>query len=172
LTFVDARNAAWSVIEAYVEAEGGYTQPDLQVISGNWMDGDGDPGFVSISGTPDPSRADQFDFALQPGSPCIDNGEHLTTIASESGSGTVFVVEDAGYFFDGWGMASEIPTALIQGDTIQLADQDETAVVMGVDYSTNTVTVDRSLAWTQGQGVSLQYQGTAPDQGANEFISP
>jgi hypothetical protein len=168
----NARNAAWSIIEAYVEAEGGYTQPDLQEISGNWMDGDGDPGFVSISGTPDPGREDQFDFTLQPGSPCIDNGEYLTTIASDSGSGTVFVVEDAGYFFDGWGMAPEIPTALIQGDTIQLEGQAETAVITAVDYSTNTVTVDRSLAWTSGQGVSLQYHGTAPDQGAYEFVPP
>jgi hypothetical protein len=165
----NSRNAAWSIIEAYVESEGGYTQPDLQVISGNWMDGEGDPMFASISGTPDPGDEDQFDFSLQAGSPCIDNGEFLTTVTSDSGSGTVFTVEDAGYFFDGWGIGPEVPTALIQGDTIQLEGQAETAVVTAVDYDTNTLTVDRSLTWTRDQGVGLQYSGTAPDQGAFEF---
>jgi hypothetical protein len=120
--------------------------------------------FASISGAPDPSNEEQFDFRLQAGSPCIDTGGFLTTITSTSGSGTSFVVDDAGYFMDGWGVVAP--------DVLQLEGQAQAASVVGVDYVTNTITVDTSLTWTQGQGVGLQYEGAAPDLGAYEFAPP
>jgi hypothetical protein len=73
-------------------------------------------------------------------------------------------VADAIYFFDGNGIAGE------KGDTIQLGPG-QIAVVMSVNYDTNTLTLDRSLTWTAGQGVSLQYAGNAMDQGAYEYGS-
>lgn len=136
--------------------------PTMQELSDNWK-GTSDPKFVNISGTPDPDKETQFSFYLHSDSPCIDNGGFLTTITSANGSGTQFVVDNAGYFMDGWG--------IIEGDTIQLEGQSDTATITTVNYDTNTITVDTSLTWTQGLGISLEYNGTAPDIGAYEFVA-
>ena len=34
-----------------------------------------------------------------------------------------------------------------------------------VNYDTNIITVNRTLTWSNGQGVSLQYSGNSPDIG-------
>jgi hypothetical protein len=38
-----------------------------------------------------------------------------------------------------------------------------------MDYVNNTLTLDQPLSWTDGQGVSLAYNGKAPDIGAYEY---
>lgn len=101
------------------------------------------------------------DLHLQSGSPHIDKGAFVTTTAA-AGSGTSLRVADAAYFYDGYGIVGEV------GDTIQLAGQSQRAVITAVDYSTNTLTLNQSLSWTSGQGVSLSYEGAAPDMGAFE----
>jgi hypothetical protein len=85
----------------------------------------------------------------------------LTQISSATGSGSQFNVQDAGYFSDGWG--------IIEGDEIRLHGSTQVARITRVDYSSNTISVDRALTWTQNQGVSLVYNGTATDIGAFEF---
>jgi hypothetical protein len=152
------RGSQYPIIEPWPE----YDLPDLQNISGNWMEG-GDPRFMDISAAPDPSKGSQFDFRLQPDSPAIDKGEFLTTIISAAGAGNRFTVADAGYFMDGWG--------IIEGDAIQLEGQTQRAMITKVDYATNAITVDTTLTWTQGQGISLAYDGSAPDIGAFESAS-
>jgi hypothetical protein len=141
-----------------------YEAPKYQIISNNWLDNAGDPKFVDISGTPNPTLiATQFDFHLQPNSPCIDHGGFLTTITSSSGSGTQFQVADAGYFMDGWG--------IIEGDMIQLQGQTAKARILSINYTTNTITVNTTLSWTTGLGVGLAYEGSAPDIGAYEYMN-
>jgi hypothetical protein len=61
---------------------------------------------------------------------------------------------------NGWG--------LIDGDLIQLEGQTQTARIKNINYTTNTITVDTPLYWNNGQGISLAYQGFAPDVGAYE----
>jgi hypothetical protein len=113
---------------------------------------EGNPLFVSSA---------NHDFKLQTSSPCINAGAFLTQTTG-AGSGTTVPVEDAGYFLDGWG--------LIQGDLIQLEGQDQTARIIGVDYEDNIITVDQALpAWSEGTGVSLPYEGSAPDIGVHEY---
>jgi hypothetical protein len=155
------RGSAKDIIEWYPE----YDEPDLQVISNNWKGGvDGDPKFVDISGMPNPSLiATQFDFNLQADSGAIDKGIFLTNITSESGSGKSFNVVDAGYFMDGWG--------IIEGDIIQLQGQNATFAIVFIDYSTNTITVSKSLSWKKWQGVALAYSGSSPDLGVHEYAS-
>jgi hypothetical protein len=63
---------------------------------------------------------------------------------------------------DGWGIPH------VQGDEIQLADG-QRARITNVNYETNLITVDRILKWSLNQGISLAYQGSAPDLGAYEF---
>ena len=80
-----------------------------------------------------------------------------------AGSGTTLTVADALYFVDGFGIPGET------GDTIQLQGDSSRAVITHVDYATNTLTLDSSLTWTDSQGVSLAYEGAAPDVGAYEM---
>jgi|GEM_PF-1889813 len=95
------------------------------------------------------------------GSPAIDTGGWLTTITSSSGSGTTFTVGDAKWFHDGLG--------LTMGSLIELEGDSQYLIVTGVDYITNTITVDRSIYWNQGEGVAFFYRGSAPDRGAFEY---
>jgi hypothetical protein len=138
------------------------TPPLAQQTIANNLDGGLDPLFVYDESPLDPFGS-QPDFHLRPGSPAIDTGISLTTITSSSGSGTSFQVADAGYFMDGWGIEG------VQGDEIQLSRSTQRAFIIDIDYETNTITVDRELTWTADQGVSLAYEGTAPDIGAYEF---
>ena len=114
----------------------------------------------NIDAYPDFVDANNKNFLLKSGSPCINTGDWLTVITS-SGSGTQIPVEDAGYFCDGFG--------IIDGDLIQLEGQTQTAKITNVDYSNNIITVDTPLSWYSGQGVSMPYYGYAPDIGAYEY---
>jgi len=92
----------------------------------------------------------------------IDAGRYLTFTTS-SGSGTKIYVENANFFCDGFG--------LIEGDLIQLEGQTDRAKITKVDYDNNTLTLNTTLTWYSGQGVSLAYNGSAPDIGAFEYAS-
>lgn len=105
---------------------------------------------------PDFSRA--YACRLTEGSPCIDSGRFLTWTVG-SGSGTEVKVQDAGFFTDGFGMT--------EGDLVRVGDE-EPALVVGVDYHNNTITLDRAISWEDGEGVSMAYFGPAPDIGAYE----
>ena len=96
-------------------------------------------------------------FELTIGSPCIDAGTILTR-ANGSGSGTTITVDDARYFCDGLGM--------VEGDLIFV--DATTARVVSRDITSNTITVDRSISWSDNDPVSLEYAGSAPDIGAIE----
>jgi parallel beta-helix repeat protein len=103
------------------------------------------------------------DFGLWNTSPVIDAGAFLAHTVG-GGSGTTLQVDDARFFHDGFGIEG------VTGDTIQLEGQTGTATVVGVDYSSDTLTLDRPLSWNADQGVSLAYEGTAPDLGAYEHV--
>lgn len=138
---------------------------EAQVFANNW-DGDtrGNPQFINADTTfSDPMSYTLPDLRLQDGSPCKDKGTYLTTITSVTSSGKSFMVADAGYFMDGWGIRG------VSGDMIQLFGTSQRARIISIDYNTNTITVDRALSWTQGQGIALAYTGTAPDPGACEM---
>ena len=136
-------------------------QVDPQVIENNWDQNSVNPKFVNPSAS-DPNNPNLPDLHLQADSPCIDAGTYPTRITSEAGSGTQFQVGDARYFIDGWGIPH------VQGDEIQLTDGQQ-ARITNINYDTNLITVDRLLTWTLNQGISLAYEGAAPDLGAYEF---
>lgn len=112
-----------------------------------------EPGFV------DPAARN---FHLRPASALVDAGTFLTRTRS-AGSGTTLAVEDVLYFYDGFGIEGE------SGDLIQLEGRDETACIVSIDEHLGTLTVDRPLSWTAGQGVALAFAGRAPDIGAYEL---
>ena len=140
----------------------GYGDAGAQDVRANWLD-EGDPGLVDAALPSDPAITDLPDARLRPDSPCIDSGEFLTRVTSATGAGSGFAVEDAGFFFDGWGIPGEV------GDRIQLEGDASPARVLKIDYETGQLTVDREVSWTRGQGVGLAYAGRAPDLGALEY---
>lgn len=113
----------------------------------------------------EPKFADTLlkDFHPAPGSPLIDAGAFVAQ-AVGAGSGTTIAVNDAWYFRDGYGIPG------LGGDTIQLQQSNARAVVVAVDYESNTLTLDAPLEWRDGEGVSLKYNGAAPDIGALESV--
>lgn len=104
---------------------------------------------------------DKRDFRPRLESPLIDAGVFLTRTMG-AGSGRETPVEDVGYFFDGFDIPGEA------ADLIQLEGMQETARVIGIDYESRTLIVDRALSWREGQGVHLAYSGSRPDIGAYE----
>ena len=130
-----------------------------QVIDNNW-DNSNDPLFVDTRDG-GPHDSGKPILRLQNNSPAKDQGTWLTKVVSPSGEGTSFQVADAGFFMDGWD--------LIDGDRIQLEGQDAVASIQSVDYTTNTIVVDRELDYIQGQGVAVAYAGSAPELGAFEI---
>jgi hypothetical protein len=119
-------------------------------ISTNWL---GPNDFTNVN------------LRVQEGSPLIDSGVWLTTVVSSSGSGTTMSVADAGYFYDGWGIPGEM------GDLVQLQGSTNRVRITSVDYAANTITLGGSISWTNGQGLSLAYEGASPDIGAFEYSS-
>ncbi len=102
------------------------------------------------------------DLHLKSGSPMIDAGAFSARTVG-TGSGTVLPLDDVGYFYDGFGIPEET------GDLIQFEGQSVTARVVGIDYTSKTLTLDRSLAWSNGQYLHLEYTGHRPDMGAFEY---
>ena len=143
----------------------GYGEAGPQILRANWLD-EGDPGFADASLPANTADASLPDYRLRADSPCIDKGEFPTRVTSASGSGTEFTVEDAGFYYDGWGIPGEI------GDRIQLEGAARAVRVVKIDYEQGRITVDGMLSWTEGQGVSLAYAGAAPDLGAHEYRGP
>ncbi|MCJ7750106.1 MAG: hypothetical protein MUQ65_03275, partial [Armatimonadetes bacterium] len=83
------------------------------------------------------------------------------TAARSSGKGTVIEVEDALYFSDGHG--------IVDPDVLRVGT--ERVKVLKVDYQANSITLDRSISWKQGDPVTLDYAGEAPDIGVFEYAS-
>lgn len=106
--------------------------------------------------------ADNRDFTLQSDSTLIDGGAWLTTITTATGSGTTFTVADAQYFYDGWGISGET------GDVIK-TENGQTATITSVNYGTGQIIVSSSMSWVQNEGIALDYNGTKPDIGAEEY---
>jgi len=109
-------------------------------------------------------------FRLQPGSPAIDAGGPLTRVRStDTGTGTALRVVDARFFQPGW--AGVLP------DVIAVGTAGNTAKIVSIDYSSNTITLAAVISRKPGASVWLKSKsdgvnvlnGLAPDIGANEY---
>jgi hypothetical protein len=126
----------------------------------------------NILATTDPlANYSSGNFNLAAGSPALNAGTHLTTVAAgDSGSGTSLVVTDAAFFQDGLGLNA----AGVQADCIAVNTASNHVCVTAVNYSTNTLTLASSISRSSGQGVYLYSKsdgtqvltGTAPNIGA------
>lgn len=94
-------------------------------------------------------------------SPLIDGGIFLTR-AVTAGQGRRLQLEDARWFYDGFGIEGE------RGDLIAVGSPENLARVVSADHGTGTVEIDRPLQWGAGDPVSLAWAGAAPDIGVFE----
>lgn len=113
--------------------------------------------------TTDPLFIDknEYDFRLKYNSPLKNSGAFLTITTNSGNNSTIMKVADANWFMDGFD--------IINGDSIQVEDQSDYAIIQSVDYEKNLLILDRPLSWRMRQGVSLKYSGDAPDIGALEY---
>ena len=123
------------------------------------------PGFVNAGPRPTGNH-EQYNFHLTSDSDLIDRGIHLT-VTTGSGSGTSLNVEDAGYFFDGYGVT--------QGDLIKVGSNSPVRITT-VDYTNDRITLENSISWNNNDPVyycqdSNCFEGSAPDIGAFEYTS-
>ncbi|MBN1605610.1 MAG: hypothetical protein JW940_03215, partial [Polyangiaceae bacterium] len=127
-----------------------YVDEQDQAVANNWLE-QGDPRFVAAAGDPDPFDFEALDFRLQADSPCIDHGGFLTVATNDGKDSTTLEVDDADYFFDGYG--------IVEPDRVQLEGQTRTVAISAVDYLARTITLAEPLTWSSGDGVSLPYRG-------------
>lgn len=118
------------------------------------------PKNVKANSTSDPlvNDASNADFRLKPGSPCINAAASLTK-AKGNGFGKAIKVEDAGYFFDGFGIAD--------GDMIVVGNNKPIKII-SVNYKDNLIIIATPIKWKNGDSVNLPYKGSAMDIGALE----
>lgn len=133
-------------------------RPPVRVSHTNWYNSAPKQGAGKEAINRDPRFTDRSagDYSLSVDSPNVDAGGFLTRI-TEAGTGTTVLVEDAGFFSDGWGW--------IEGDTIQIAG--ERARIIRIKDK-DRIEVDRVLTWSAGDGVAFPFVGKRPDIGACE----
>lgn len=118
--------------------------------------------------TADPSFVDYANknFRLGGGSGAIGVGGPVTTVTSGSSTGTSFDVGDAGFFRGDNTTIDQYSGNLIVGDKITVGTDQRTITTI----SGNTITVDSSFTWANGDSVWLGWD-TTPDIGAYPFSS-
>lgn len=98
-------------------------------------------------------------LVLNTTSPCIDAGDFLTQTNGVGVGSNSVIVDEANYFTDGHGMQL--------GDVIIIGDNNPVRI-LGVNYLTETLTINESINWNNNDNVSLIYTGGAPNIGAEE----
>ena len=112
----------------------------------------------NIAAHPAFADPDAHNHAPAPGSPMIDGGAVLSHAVGD-GSGSRLPVDDAHWFYDGYGIAAE------RGDLIVVGDWRREAIGVRVDLSESALELDRQISWRDGDRVWRGYGGAAPDLG-------
>ena len=145
-------------IDHWSDEDGSYNLVEWNALDDVYNDIGVDPEFVDVGNE---------DYSLESTSPAIDAGSWLTS-CDGGGSGSTINVHESNYFFAG------LPTLGVPGDNIFIGDDADLEIV-SVDYDAETITVDQSISWSDGDAVSLSsFGGSGPDIGAFEsgFSSP
>ena len=124
-----------------------------------------DAGFAGNIGGVDPLFIDaqNYDLRLQNGSPCINAGRFLATIAAVNGNQLTLGANEAYAFADNMEITGRA------GDTIY-DDNGNSAVIASIDAH-NKITLDNAAGFTaNGKITVVKYSGTAPDIGRYESL--
>lgn len=122
------------------------------------------PGLLAGNFAADPAFCDpqSDDYSPKPGSPLIDRGTHLTHVVVPSGRQELseLILEDTDFFTDGNG--------IVPGDVIQLAGSGERRRILRIERGEDLVELNAPVDVRDGEGVSLAWEGAAPDVGPVE----
>jgi parallel beta-helix repeat protein len=135
-----------------------YSLADLETgFSSNFADNlEADPEFA------DPGTGD---FSLEATSDLIDAGAFLSaTTTTQASPSTTIPVADVTFFY----CDDEHPLDGVDCDEIEI-EGGGTARIVSIDEANSELEVDTGLTWTSGAGVSLAFDGDAPDVGAIEY---
>jgi hypothetical protein len=134
----------------------------------------GTPTFVSTDML-DMTSLTLPDLAISGSSAGIDGGTHLTQANGSGSDSTTLIVDDALYFQDGtWGSS----LSSIEADYIAIGTVGNVVQISSINYGTNTITLSSAMTWSDDASIWLSRKsdgdrvlyGSAPDQGANEWI--
>src|SRR5262249_12957269 len=100
------------------------------------------------------------DYRLAGGSPAIDSGVPLTFAIGSGNNATRLHVDRASYFQDGYCTAEE---CLIAADRIRINNTVVEIVPGGIDDANNEITLAEPVSWSDGDPVTLDFKGSAPD---------
>ena len=104
---------------------------------------------------------ESWDFSLRSTSPAIDAGRPLAVATNGGNNSTTLTVDDPYFFCDGYGVSA--------GDLIRIGTADSVRI-SSINYDTRTIGLESPRSWANGDGVSTDYRGLAPDIGAFEFV--
>ncbi|MFW5866528.1 MAG: PKD domain-containing protein [Armatimonadota bacterium] len=119
---------------------------------------------ATVAGAPQFTDPATWEHVPAEGSPLIDGGTFLTR-ATADGEGQRLEVEDAQWFYDGFGISGEV------GDVIAVSSAENVACVVRADYEADVLELDRPLQWSAGDPVSLPWAGEGPEVGVFEVGS-
>ncbi|MGI5820021.1 MAG: right-handed parallel beta-helix repeat-containing protein [Armatimonadota bacterium] len=124
------------------------------------LEAEGAGGMFADTVTAEPGFADPatHDHSPAQDSPMRDGAMPLTRAVGD-GNGPTLAVEDARWFFDGFGIPGEV------GDVIVVGDDRSEARVVAVSMEGDTLELDRELVWSDGDAVTLRFDGAAPELG-------
>lgn len=136
----------------------------------SWFDANHADFVAGTNDNVDPlfSAPEAQDFTLQPGSPAIDGGTHLTVATGSASSSTTLDVASALGLFDGWGIA--YPG--IEPDIVRIGSEAPVSI-SSVDYDSSRIELSEPRSWSDGDPVywcpdAACFAGAAPDFGAFE----
>ncbi|MBO5688764.1 MAG: DUF1565 domain-containing protein, partial [Lentisphaeria bacterium] len=132
------------------------------------------PEYYKDNFTADPAFADpdNGNFTLKPNSPAIDKALPLTKVAKMAEGYFIFgnpqpsvflPVEDARFFYDGFGIEGE------KGDVIMVGPDKKLARIVRIYHRQKILQLDRAIPVKAGEAVQMAFEGKAPDLGAYEF---
>jgi hypothetical protein len=109
-------------------------------------------GIVSFTniGTPRNRTRTGFDVTAWPAGTVAGDAAPLTTTTGTGTNSTNLFVNDAHFFYDGWGIKGEV------GDYIYIGTTASTAIpsqISSINYTTNNITLVAPISWVNGQGV-------------------
>jgi parallel beta-helix repeat protein len=164
LAYCNATGASNCALYGHIYEAGTWTADSGNILGYQDHSPTNNPKFANLAGN---------DFHLQAGSPALNAGTFLTTVAAgDSGSGTSLVVNDAAFFQDGYGLTNANST--VSADCISVTTVANHICITAVNYSTNTLTMASGFSRSSGDSVwlysdssgTVQLVGSAPNIGA------
>lgn len=158
-------NGTWRATSGTVEQLDGAT-----IGAGNdWIG-----NFGLTTSDPEMTDPDNQDFSLQNGAYAMDKGIPLTYAYGNGDSSASLTVDDAYFFYDGWGIDGESADYICIGSVGPVQIKEWVGSTPGINYPANIITLVSQQSWGDNDPIykavshTACFYGPAPDLGAIE----